>query len=95
MRLAWGQFMVWVEDNLEASTMIRELSAFWMSYIHIIDNVVLGLLLASHEENWSLHLNATECMLPWHFAYNKVDYARYHSLYFVQMTDLPEKKRDV
>ena len=115
MRLAWGQFMVWVEDNLEAATMIKtfedevkimsddlnqqgfdkllespvlaklmtlwidfvnylrhnngELLAFWMSYVDLMENVVLGFLHASHEGNWSLHLNATQCMLPWCFAY--------------------------
>ncbi len=142
MRLAWGQFVVWVEDNLEAVTMIKalenkvnimaddlnqqdvdklldssvlaklvtlwmdflehlrhqngELSAFWMSYIDMMENVVLGLLRASREGNWSLHLNATRSMLfPWCFAYDKVNYARYLSPYFAEMTNLPEKKPDV
>ncbi len=133
--------MVWVEDNLEAVTMIKalenkvnimaddlnqqdfdkllessvlaklgtlwmdflkhlrhlngELSAFWMSYIDMMENVVLDLLHASCEVNWSLHLNATRSMLPWCFAYDKVNYARYLSPYFAEMTNLPEKKPDV
>ncbi len=45
--------------------------------------------------NWSLHLNATRYMLPWCFAYDKVNYARYLSPYFAEMTNLPEKKPDV
>ncbi len=72
-----------------------ELSASWMSYIDMMENVVLGLLRASREGNWSLHLNATRSMLPWCFAYDKVNYARYLSPYFAEMTNLPEKKPDV
>ncbi len=34
-------------------------------------------------------------MLPWCFAYDKVNYARYLSPYFAEMTNLPEKKPDV
>ncbi len=29
-------------------------------------------------------------MIPWCFAYDKVNYARYLSAYFAQMTNLPE-----
>ena len=35
-----------------------ELSAFWMSYTDMMENVVLGLLRATREGKWSLHLNA-------------------------------------
>ena len=68
-----------------------ELSAYWMSYVDMVEDVVLGLLRASREGNWMLHLNAIQTMIPWCFAYDKVNYARYLSPYFAQMTNLQEK----
>ena len=104
MRLAWEEFLLWAEDNQEASTTIEafvdevnsmvcdvnqqefddlldspllaklmtlwndflehlrhnngELSTYWMSYIDIVESVMLGLLRASREGNWCLHLSA-------------------------------------
>ncbi|KAL1022659.1 hypothetical protein UPYG_G00030610 [Umbra pygmaea] len=67
------------------------LSAFWMSYIDMVEDVVLGLLRAPREGDWELHLHAIRTMIPWCFAYDKMNYARYLSPYFAQMTNLPEK----
>ena len=137
MRLAWEEFLLWAEDNQEASTTIEafvdevnsmvcdvnqqefddlldspllaklmtmwsdflehlrhnngELSTYWMSYIDIVESAVLGLLRASREGNWCLHLSAIQSMIAWCFAYDKVNYARYLSPYFAEMTNLPEK----
>ena len=125
MRLVWEEFLLWAEDNQEASTTIEafvdkvnsmvcdvnqeefddmldspllaklvtlwsdfleylrhnngELSTYWMSYIDIVESVVLGLLRASHEGNWCLHLSAIQSMIAWCFSYDKVKYARYLS----------------
>ena len=108
MRLAWAEFILWMEDNLEATAMIKtfvdevniiiydlnqqnfdklldspllaklmtlwnsflehlrhnkgELSAYGMSYMDMVENVVFGLLRGSREGNWSLHLNAIRCI---------------------------------
>ena len=43
--------------------------------------MVLGLLRASREGNWDLHLTAIRMMIPWCFAYDKVNYARYLTPY--------------
>ena len=69
-----------------------ELSAFWMSYIDMVEDVLLGLLRASREGNWELYLHAIQNMIPWCFAYDKLNYARYLSPYFVQMTNLPSRQ---
>lgn len=45
------------------------MSSFWMSYIDMID-IVLGLIRASRESNWLLHLAMIREMTPWFFAYN-------------------------
>lgn len=62
-----------------------------MTYVDMVENVVLGLLRSSRERNWGLHLHAIKSMIPWCFAYDKVNYARYLSAYFAEMTNLPEK----
>ena len=53
-----------------------DLSAFWMSYIDMVE-VVLGMIRASREENWILHIAMIKEMIPWAFAYDKQNYARY------------------
>ena len=61
-----------------------------MSYVDMVENVLLGLLRASREGNWNLHLNAIRTTIPWCFAYDKVNYARYLSAYYAQMTNVTE-----
>ena len=85
----WGDFL----EHLRHSN--GELSAYWMSYIDIVENVVLGLLHTARESNWDLHLSAIRTLIPWCFAYDKVNYARYLSPYLSQMTNLPEKYPEV
>ena len=48
-----------------------------MSYIHLVGDVLLGLICASREGNLLLHLYAVHHMIPWCFAYEKFNYARY------------------
>ena len=74
----WNSFLDYLHcDN-------GELSAFWMSYIDFMENVILGLLHGSREGNWNLHLNAIRSMIPWWFAYDKINYARYLSPYLLR-----------
>ena len=40
------------------------------------------------EGSWLLHLYAVHHMIPWFFAYDKFNYARY-LVYYAQMADLP------
>ena len=61
----------------------------------MVENIILDLLRGSHEGNWNLHLNAIRYMIPLCFAYDKVNYARYLSAYYAEMTNLSEKKPDV
>ena len=61
-----------------------------MSYVDLVQDVVLGLLRASREGNWDLHINAIRNMIPGRFEYDKVKYARYLTTYFAQMTNLPK-----
>ncbi len=65
------------------------LSAFWVSYMDIVGDILLGLLCACREGNWQLYLSAIHEMIPWCFAYDRLNYARYLPPYFAEMSNLP------
>ena len=62
-----------------------------MAYIDMVEDILIGILRASCERNWNLHLHAVRNMIPWCFAYDKLNYARYIYPYYAQMKNLPEK----
>lgn len=71
-----------------------QLAAFWMSFVDLVD-MLLGLIRASREGNWPLHLASIRSFIPWCFAYDKQNYARYTSVYYSQMTQLAETHPEV
>ncbi|KAK3735047.1 hypothetical protein QZH41_001743 [Actinostola sp. cb2023] len=71
-----------------------KLCSFWMSYIDIVE-IMLNLVRASREGHWELHLSAVKQMIPWCFAYNNLNYARYMSAYLSEMSHLKETHPEV
>ena len=69
-------------------------SAFWMSYIDIVE-IMLGLIRASREGDWNLNLASIRAMIPWCFAYDRLNYARYLPYYYAEMSQLPSNHPDV
>ncbi|KAG8180959.1 hypothetical protein JTE90_024708 [Oedothorax gibbosus] len=61
--------------------------AFWASYLDMI-GCLLNFLRATRSADWSLHLAATEKMIPWFFTYDHVNYARYLPIYLLEMLNL-------
>jgi len=72
----------------------HNLSAFWMSYLDMVE-IMLDLVRASREGNWMLHLGAIRQMIPWCFAYDKVNYARFLTYYYAMMSRLPTDHPEV
>ena len=70
-----------------------KLSKFWMSYVEMVE-ALLGLIRATREGNWSMHLSSVRETVPWCFAYDNVNYARYLSAYPSEMSHLPEEHPD-
>ena len=64
------------------------LSTFWMLYMDTID-ILLGLIRASREGDWMLHLASVRAMIPWCFAYDRLNYARYLPCYNALVSQLP------
>ena len=65
-----------------------KLSSFWMYYVDV--EIMLGLLRASREGYWELHLSSMRQMIPWCFAYDNLNYAWYLSAYLSEMSNLVE-----
>lgn len=85
----WEEFL----DHLRYTN--GDLSAFWMSYVDLVENVILALIRAAREGNWLLHLSAIRALIPWCFAYDRINYARFLTPYYATMTQLPMEKPDV
>ena len=71
----------------------EKLSKFFMSYVDMIE-VLLGLIRATREGIWSMHLSALRGVIPWCFAYANINYARYLSAYLSEMSHLPKEHPD-
>lgn len=56
---------------------------------------LLGLLRGSREGDWELHLSSISEIVPWCFAYDNLNYARYLSAYLHEMSRLPEEHPDI
>ena len=69
-------------------------SKFWLSHLDMVE-ILLGLLRASREGNWELHVSRIRKMIPWCFAYANVNYARYLLSYPSEMSHLEEEHPDV
>lgn len=89
LKIMWSQFL----NHLRKSN--GDLSAFWMSYVDMVEDIILGLLRASREGNWELHLHAIRSLIPWSFAYDRTNYARYLPVYYAQMSALSETHPEV
>ena len=66
-----------------------QLAAFWMAYAEMFD-ILLGLLRADRGGDLPLHLSCIRRMIPWCFALDKINYARYIPVYYAQMPRLQE-----
>ena len=50
--------------------------------------MLLSFIRATRTTNWSLHLSSVRRMLPWFFAYDRINYARYLTVYWLEMMSL-------
>lgn len=67
---------------------------FWISYIEMVD-VLLQFVRATREANWELHLSSLRRMIPWFFAYDRPNYARYAPIYLMEMMNLRTTHPDI
>ena len=63
-------------------------SLLWLSYVDMVF-LLLNFVRSSRTGDWLLHLSCMRQMLPWFFAYDRINYSRYLSLYWSEMKALP------
>ena len=86
-------------DYVKTKSSSNNTMAYWLLYIEMVQ-VLLLFIRATRENDWALHLSAVRSMLPWFFAADRVNYARYGSIYWLEMISLEnshpgnEKKRE-
>ena len=67
--ILWNQFISCLRhDN-------GNRSAFWISYVDMVGDILLRLIRTLGGGNWQLHLFAIGEMFPWYFAYDRLNYA--------------------
>ena len=65
------------------------LKIFWNSYLEMV-STLLCLIRATREGDWELHLECIKAILPWFFAYDHTNYARYLPVYLLHMLSLSQ-----
>ena len=65
-----------------------DLTKFWLSYVELCE-LVLNLICATRSGNWHLYLSCIEETIPWAFAYDRQNYARYLVPYLNDLLGLP------
>ncbi|XP_038062969.1 uncharacterized protein LOC119733637 [Patiria miniata] len=82
------------KNYIEAACRVNKTFAFWMSYTSMVQ-VLLMLIRASREGDWQLHLSSLRSMLPWFFAYDRVNFSRYGAAYWLEMCSLETTHPDL
>lgn len=67
---------------------------FWLNFLEMIE-LLLSFVRASRLGNWQLHLSCLRNMLPWFFAYDNTNYARYGTFYYCTMQMLEQTHPDL
>jgi hypothetical protein len=70
------------------------LSSFWMTYIDMVE-LLIGLIRSNREGNWFLYMACIQQMIPWCFALDKINYARYLSVNYADMSNLADTHPEI
>ena len=72
----------------------RDLAKFWLSYKDLCE-LLFDLIYATRTGQWELYLACVDEVVPWTFAYDRQNYARYLVPYLDDMRALPETMPEV
>ena len=71
-----------------------DLVRFWPSYLHLCE-LALNLIFGTRPGDWELYLACIEEVIPWAFAYDRLNYARYLIPFLNDMRELQSSKPEV
>ncbi|CAB4021985.1 Hypothetical predicted protein [Paramuricea clavata] len=75
------------ESFVEETSQKSKTFAFWSIYLKMT-GILLMFIRATRQIDWELHLSTFRQMLPCFFVTNKINYARYGTAYWLEMTSL-------
>lgn len=67
---------------------------FWNSFLHLSD-LILTFVQATRRGNFESHLSSASKLIPWFFAYDHTNYARYMPVYVAEMVSVNMTNPDV
>ena len=72
------------------------MATFWMSYMEL-SSLLLELIRSSRDWTTGLHMAAIRTIIPvpWCSAYDRQNYAKYLSVYYTDMVNLPTESAEV
>lgn len=79
-------------DYQESECTRSEMWRFWNSFLSIVENV-LTILYATRTGDWVLYVESIRRLLPWTFAYDRQNYARYLTLHLMEMVNLEQNHK--
>src|SRR6218665_3084029 len=82
------------ESWCEKQCSLRKQFAFW-SLVKEFENTVLLFVRSFRESNFGLYLDAMISLIPWFFALDRTNYARWLSVHIRDMADLQNSNREV
>ena len=77
------RYLKFISESSQTSSTFN----FWTSYIEMV-KLLLLFIRATRSSDWKLHLSALRSMLPWYFGYDRVNYARYACVYWLEMSTI-------
>ena len=83
-----------VIDHKDKLLKENPLAQFWLSFMDMI-TTLLNFIYSFRAGTWQLYLESVRSMLPWVFAYDCYNYARYLTTYFMNMLHLKETHPNV
>ncbi|XP_077968888.1 uncharacterized protein LOC144422864 [Styela clava] len=79
---------------IEHQSKMNKTFSLWSSYIDMVE-LLLQFIRATRDGLWDLHLATLHKMLPWFFAYDHINYARYVSVYLSEMENLSSSHPEI
>ena len=85
---SWSAILPYINEFNDIGRSHSETFLFWDNYLSMVE-LLLNYIAAERISNFSVHIESFCQMLPWDFAYDHTNYARWGSLYCSEMLHLP------
>ena len=70
------------------------MAKYWNSFIEVVP-ILLDFIKSTRNGDWHAHLQASERMLNWYFAYNPINYSRHFTYYWAIQQKLHSNHPDI